>query len=266
VSELDPRVRALLDAACGADDPTAEERAANRTHLARRFTLLGIAASTLVPGSASASALSVGGSAASGLTKLVLLWVSVGAVASTVIGGAMMAARPSKPAVVVPASTELAAPRSLPNAQMQAKRSQPSDETVSTVAVSDLPMETSPDADSSRRRDLAASREVHGASADPSAGTETPRAPAAPDLSQALEALARAQKQLNGGRPDQALGTLDEFARRAPGAPMGEERQALRIVALCRLGPGRGMVQAERFLRQAGNSPLSTRVRAACRL
>jgi hypothetical protein len=281
VSELEPTMRELLEAARGADDPTPEERERNRVHLDRRFALLGIAAATLAEGaSASASALSASG-AAGGVAKLVLVWATLGAAASTVIGGAVMAARPSRPPVAAPAESRTTVVAAAPT---RSRWTQARGVAASTVPSSGTPVSTLPEASSSSRQELTLAGEIRSTSAAPrseraeasaafddlgaaAAATRASSVPrTAPDLSLALDVLARAQKQLAGGRPDRALGTLDEFARRAPGAPMGEEREALRIVALCHLDPGRGASEAEQFLRQTARSPLATRVRAACRL
>ena len=111
-----------------------------------------------------------------------------------------------------------------------------------------------------------------GTTTDASEGSAKPRAvhPApdssAADLRAALAVLSRAQQLLAKGRPEQALEKLDRFAAQHQGAALWQERQALRIVALCRMGHSSGEREAQRFLDAAPTSPLAPRLRRACGL
>lgn len=105
----------------------------------------------------------------------------------------------------------------------------------------------------------------------PRASTPVPSvsAPAAnraiQSLSPELTILRQAQEDLRAGQPAQALRRLEEYDRRFIKGSLEQERQALEAIARCQmhLDPA-AQARAERFLRQAPESPLAERVRAAC--
>jgi hypothetical protein len=101
----------------------------------------------------------------------------------------------------------------------------------------------------------------------PSVRVERTPAPRPPTdtRSSALELIAEAQAELRAGRASHALSVLDEHARRFPQASTLEERQALRVLALCaleRLAEGRGARAV--FLKTHPDSPYAARVTRAC--
>ncbi len=55
-------------------------------------------------------------------------------------------------------------------------------------------------------------------------------------LSEEVELLLRAEKELHGGRPERALLLLSEHERKFKSGLLGEERTAARVQALCALG------------------------------
>ena len=69
---------------------------------------------------------------------------------------------------------------------------------------------------------------------------------------------------LAAGQNERALSLLDS-RKAGPAGPLAEEREAARIVTLCKLGRGaEARARATRFLAAHGSSPLAERVRRAC--
>jgi hypothetical protein len=84
-------------------------------------------------------------------------------------------------------------------------------------------------------------------------------------LSQEMALLKRAKLALSGGEARRALRLLDEHAQRFSQGVLAQERQALRVVALCDAGDlARGREEAKRFLQEHPRAALAERVRAAC--
>ncbi|PCC68861.1 hypothetical protein SAMN02745121_07610 [Nannocystis exedens] len=77
--------------------------------------------------------------------------------------------------------------------------------------------------------------------------------------------LQEARAALRGGQPETALALLDRHAESFAGGSMTEERQALRVLALCAAGEvARGADEAAAFLRAHPRSTYAARVAAAC--
>lgn len=94
------------------------------------------------------------------------------------------------------------------------------------------------------------------------AAAATP-APTSTDFSKELDALDRARGALSGGDPAKALSVLDEGG--GSSAAFVEERQALRIVALCSAGRGdEGRAALAAFRTQFPRSLQTARVTRAC--
>ena len=85
-------------------------------------------------------------------------------------------------------------------------------------------------------------------------------------LAEEMALLKQAKLALSRGEPKRALTLLDEHADRFPRGVLLQERQALRVVALCDAGDRtRGREAADRFSREHPKAALAERVRAACR-
>ena len=81
-----------------------------------------------------------------------------------------------------------------------------------------------------------------------------------------LELVRAAQQALNRGEPQAALALLAEHAQKFPSGALREDREALRVFALCRMGnAGAARTVADSFIRRAPQSPFADRVRGACR-
>ena len=77
--------------------------------------------------------------------------------------------------------------------------------------------------------------------------------------------LQAAQTALASGAPAAALLQLEQHAREFPAGALAQEREALRVVALCAAGREReGRAEAATFLRAHAGSVLAERVRGAC--
>lgn len=91
---------------------------------------------------------------------------------------------------------------------------------------------------------------------------------AAPDDDRVLAEMAllqEAQAALRGGQPAAALRSLDRHAQEFAAGSMTEERQALRVLALCAAGEvARGADEAAVFLGAHPRSTYAARVAAAC--
>jgi hypothetical protein len=87
----------------------------------------------------------------------------------------------------------------------------------------------------------------------------------APDLEGEARLLEQADADLRRGDANAALARLAEHASRYPAGALREEREGVRVVALCRAGrESEGKLAAERFLARSPRSALATRIRAAC--
>jgi hypothetical protein len=101
----------------------------------------------------------------------------------------------------------------------------------------------------------------------PPAAAPSASAPVEADdpLAAEAELLRRARAALSRGEARGALGLLDEAARRFDPGVLGEEREALQVLALCDAGErAKARQRAAAFLRAHPGSPLADRVDAAC--
>ncbi len=120
----------------------------------------------------------------------------------------------------------------------------------------------------------ATSRRAPGPETVPAPITGPPPPPTRPrraasgaeDLAAEVALLRRARAALDDGDPDAALRILGEHAREFPGGQMQEDRQRLRVEALCALGRGeQARAEADAFLQQYPGSTHGARVRNLCR-
>jgi outer membrane protein assembly factor BamD (BamD/ComL family) len=86
-----------------------------------------------------------------------------------------------------------------------------------------------------------------------------------PDLEGEARLLEQADADLRRGDAQAALARLAEHAAQYPSGALREEREGIRVVALCRAGrEAEGKAAAERFLARSPRSTLAARIRAAC--
>jgi len=97
------------------------------------------------------------------------------------------------------------------------------------------------------------------------ARTESNDASPSSSIEQEAALVSSAQRALAQGRPTRALDLLDEHQRRHPHGAMAEDRDALRVVALCRAGrPEEAERRRAQFFRRWPKSLHAARVRGAC--
>jgi hypothetical protein len=84
-------------------------------------------------------------------------------------------------------------------------------------------------------------------------------------LEQETRLLGEAQRALTDSQPQRALTALDEHGVRFPDGRLAQERDALRVVAMCRLGQHeRAQSERTKLEQRWPGSPLLLRVRAVC--
>lgn len=92
-----------------------------------------------------------------------------------------------------------------------------------------------------------------------------PEVEAASSLAEETALLRRAQAAMRSGNPQKALSLLAQCQRAFPGGLLREERDALKVLALCGAGKtSKGKAAAAAFLRARPSSALAPRVRGAC--
>jgi hypothetical protein len=93
-----------------------------------------------------------------------------------------------------------------------------------------------------------------------------PSQPTKASIARETEMLAEVQRALQQGRPATALTKLNQYDAAFPSGMLREESTASRVMALCAFGRERDAERwATEFFRRYPNSPLSARVRGACR-
>ena len=248
MDDLSPKTRALLDAARSFDDPSDEDRDRVRSAVLLRVGSLAAAGTVAITAaktsSAAASAvpllantLTTTTTIFSGLAAKVGVAVAIAAVAS----GAYVAFRPAHPA---PAPVAVVA-TSVPAAPAPVQVAAPAAATDETPAVdaNDLPV-----LDDSKPAAPHASR-AHVAS-----------------LEGEMKLLRTADAALRRGDSAAALSALNQEAAQYPHGALSQEREGMRVIALCSSGSSQGKSAAQRFLSSAAKSPLASRIRSACSL
>ncbi|MEQ8728544.1 MAG: hypothetical protein RLO52_08150 [Sandaracinaceae bacterium] len=303
IDELSADARALLDGARGADEPTAGDRARVKRALMATLAAGGAAAAASTAAASTSTAASAGTAASAatatgvaGLStsvKLAAALLVAGAVGGTVVIGGTEAFRAPEPAQQTSAETRSASPAasSSPSsaragsptapleetpgeeAPIEVAQSEPADDALAPVeASSDTPMEAdverplqaSPEP-TSRARLSPRPATVGSAGSDPAPPIPSVSPNLSANLAEEVALLRRAQGAINRGEPDAALALLAQHARAHPDGVMAAERDAARVVALCRAGrEAEARSASTRFLRENPQSPLRARVQSAC--
>jgi len=232
MNDLDPRARAIVEAARDADNPTSADR--DRIKCA---VLVQVAAGAVAT-TAAASTVTVG-------MKVGLAVLAV----SLVGGGAAGLAHWRRPQGSASVATRV------------------STRTVAALEATATPVEipvmvelATPAPTESKTRRGERSRKPAGPG-----GRETDRLADEDQLNAEVAVLKRAREELRLGRPAHALEALLEYDRRFGKGVLGEERQAMAAIAACQARPGpSARAQAQAFALSSPKSPLLDRVRAAC--
>jgi hypothetical protein len=225
MSDMDPEVRALLDAARSAR-PGAAARARMDAALAAQ---LGVPLGAPPPAAPPPAAPILSGA----LAKLITVGVLVGAA-----GAGVVALRAPAERAVAPVATSSAAPPM--SASALPVVAPPAPEVIDPAPSAEPPPRPL------RRPKLAP---------PPAAGT----------LDEEVALLRDAQRALREGDGAQALGHLDALAARHPDGVLREERLAARVLALCAAGRVDEAREAgQRFVAEMPGSVQADRVRGSC--
>jgi hypothetical protein len=269
MSDLSHDARELLQVARHEDGPTPAER-----ERLRRAVFGAVAGSSTVFGSAGAVGASatagsgaklslVAGITAKMSTAPLAIWFAVGTaagLASVAPAAAVRYVTSSTPQGVM-ASTATTASR-----VAQREPAPPSHEPFAPdpLPAAAIPTETEGPPSSVTAPAVASEEKSIRASASAPSAPSTP-ALEPPPLTQELDLLGTAQRELAAGRAEQALAWLGKHERRFPSGALRGERLAARVFALCALGRTEEATRATReFERAAPGSPLTPRVLASC--
>jgi RNA polymerase sigma-70 factor (ECF subfamily) len=251
MSELSPESRALIELVGDRDGPSPEHSARLSQKVGQSLLAAG-ATVGLAKGAAGAltSAGLVGTKAAVGTSLTALkcaAWFAAGIGAGLVVAAPVAVwthSRPEQGGTVASAKSPVPLPRSGRGGEpmREAALSAPSTTGASpSTAARELPI------------------------AEPSPSGGAPVAAFAGTVSEEMRLLGAAQRELSARRGDEALRLLEEHARKFPEGALGEERLAVRVLALCDLGRVAEARQATRdFLSRFPVSPLVPRIRESC--
>lgn len=272
LDELSDEALAILEASRTADDPSVEDRARIDATFALKLNAYGIAAPlaqapvTTAHTTTASTATAVKGGTAALAAKLIL---------SAVVGLGLVAAglsyAPSYAPHGAPAPKRPAALVAKPIASTHATTTH--DESLAASAAA--PNDTSPALGSEvslslgDAADTAASIHTHGAAPahrDSTAASSTAARRVSNDSLRAEVALLQsATEELRLEHYGRAMRLLEAHAARFADGALREERRGLHVLALCAVGQKQlGLLERERFLREAPGSVLADRVRSAC--
>ena len=263
--QLSAGARALIDEVRDLDGPGADDRArVKRALMATLASGAGLAATTVASNTAAAGTLAGTTAAATGMS-LAMKVTAVAVVVAAIGGTALVATQPDE--VAPPAERVVGA---APFAEPEPIRPRVAPPRVT----SDAP--APPDVAPATTRDEPPMEEAAEDGSPAAEPTSTPRARrvattrreiavADSTLTEEIVMIRRAQRALQAGDAEAALRYLDDHASRFSGGVLAEEREAARVLALCRAGqPERSRALAQRFLRDRPASPLRARVLGAC--
>jgi hypothetical protein len=236
MTELGREAKALVEAASGGDEPTDENRARVRAAIGAKLVAAAAAGATLASAKSSAAA---GSALPVGLKTL----ISLAVVTAAGVGTAMY--------VRSTAAIEAAPPVTVGTTSDQASLAAPSP----ALTDSALPEVALPPAEpAEKRRPMPPSPAMPARARGATASVEAE-----------MGLIGEARDALRSGAGARALLLLDEHAHRYPAGALGEERDAMRIAALCALGRvAESRAAASQFLRAFPESPHAARVRASC--
>lgn len=247
MTSLTPESRAILEAGQAAD-PGLDDvtRARMKRQLLAKLAVGGAAATTATVAAAETGAATAAAATTGGLSLLTKVGLTVSFVAATSVGAVFVSVdrEPTPPAMTTPVTEEPAEPTTTtPTAQA------PPPSTAVAVPSAAPDPKTAP---------AEAPRPVP-------AVVEAPPPASPSSLAEETALLQRAQRELQDGDPERALELLDREGGRHEGGVLQEEREAARVIALCRAGRvAEGHAAQRRFLAAHPRSPHRTRVLAAC--
>lgn len=272
MSEIDPDLQKLIDAAADGDNPTPADRA--RIRLALMATVATGAATAAAGTSdlASAGATKAGttavatakGTAVAKTTSTVVLGnvVAKGIVVAVVISGAtagIVRVWPENQSSRPPEQTAL--PMTIPSGGARTSEPMVMPPANSAAVETDIPL---PELSAKTTPSVAP---VHSwpRRTSTSAPSASAKRESADGLLLETQRLRNAHQALQGGDPKRALELLSDRRAENEGQELREERTAARVLALCKLGRiDEANGEVARYLAENPQSPLASRVRKAC--
>ena len=250
MDRLSPTAQALLDAARATDDPTPEQRARGESAVRAALSLYGVTdLPPLSPPLEQAASAAASRTVLATRSKLALKSALAAALVMTAswIG---LRERAATPRAAPPATAPAAVPESTAPSAVEAHSPAAG---VGRSTEEDTFADPQPVPAARGTAQLA----PHARASKPAAADD--------ELAREVRLIARAHALEQAGRFDEALRVLDAHERRFPHGALSDERSALRVLSLCGRGPSeRGSLERQRFLREAPNSVLWARVKAAC--
>ncbi len=256
MNSLSPRACAIINAARPGEKLGADVRKRVRRRLMTATAAVGVGTAVATTGKAAATT-KVAASAATSATSIPLVG-SVGLL--TKIGGSVLLVGAIGVSVQQIASEDVAPPAIsgvVSVSRNTVVRVIPTVPTVQPAPVASVvPSEP-------RKRDELATLTKTGSSSEPQSARVA--RPTASSIAAETALLNQAQTELQSGNPEKALQLLDRHSHEHTSGALREERQAARVLALCRAGrvkqAGR---EALRFVTEFPRSPHRGRLMAAC--
>lgn len=250
MSSLSPESRAIIDAALPGEDLPGEarDRLKRKLMIATGVAAAGAATATATQAAAAAQATKAGAAATAAAIPMVSsvgVLTKIGATVLLVGGlgvGAQQLMTEDEPA---PAATTSVATVKTP-------LQRPSEAAPKQPKPVDGNTEPAPVASTEERAPRAAQN-------------KRPAKPTASSIAAETELLQQAQSELASGDPQKALELLDQHGSKHATGALREERQAARVLALCRAGRADdARAEARRFAAEFPRSPHRARVMSAC--
>jgi hypothetical protein len=258
MDEFSPKIRALIEQARAADEPSARDRARVRGKLAvSAASLVGTVGASLAAKSAAAAT----GAKAAGLGVAALAKWTAGLVVAVAVGAGtyqVVTSPESGAASGAPSESSLSsekATRGEPRVVME--EVSPKKEVAATPFPSVSPPRHLPPSRGAGEGNRKATAPERGGPIVAEEAGEKPRSE--------VESLARAQGKLARGQAAEALELVLAHRREFPRSALSAERLAVQVLALCQLGRTLEAERAfEEFERLAPSSPLGPRLLASC--
>lgn len=194
-------------------------------------------------------------------------WLALGGTTIVATLAAIVWLLQPPPEPVIPASSaSRTPPASAPSFVPPTEVALPTAERAVAVAGAEVAAPPAPEAMPEPPTSAPAAAETMAAAEEPEAAAQRPRPPLRPEDALKVEValLGRARAALDRGSPDAALAALRHHGRKFADGQLAEEREALEIVALARLGKaGVAQAKAQQFLHQHSRSLHSQAVRDA---
>ncbi len=270
MSEIDPDLQKLIDAAANGDNPTPADRARIRATL---MASVAMGAATAATGTVQAGVAKAGQSApvatvkSTAIAKTTSAVVFGSAVTKGIIAAVVISGATAGIVTVWPENQPASPPQQIASAMpILSSRAQTSEPVVTPPAMSasasmDVPL---PELSAKTTHSAAPVQPLPRRTSIPAPSASAKRE-SADGLLLETQRLRNAHEALQGGNPERALELLSDRQAENEGQKLREERTAARVLALCKLGRfDEANGEVARYLAENPQSPLASRVRKAC--